>query len=133
MHYADYWETVQICTYRPAESHLVEETIEHNRIDDTAHGAPRRSETKRQTKLGSEISRHNSDSGHEEGASTNPDAEPLGEETLPELIAEGQHHEAEDDEEAAEDEQVAEVPVVVDRSHDGTDEEHHQRLDGADP
>ena len=76
------------------------------------------------------------DGGHgrvEDGGGAEGREDALGEDELVVFGGKRGHHEAEDVQEAANEEEVAGAVTVVDFTHYGTAEEHHEGFEGRDP
>lgn len=89
----------------------------------TSHATASSCKANSQTEAGVEIGRHDGDGGHEKHSASETDAETLREECLPELLAETQHHEAEDHTKASHEEKEAKVAAVEDGACGGAAEE----------
>ena len=119
--------------HRPAEADLVDELVEDDGIDNTAHAGPCGREPDGQPQPRGEVRRQDRDARHEEAAGAQPDAEALRQQRLPKGLGQRQHHEAEDDAEGPQQQQQAQIAAVVDGACHAADGQDQERLDAPDP
>ena len=93
----------------------------------TSHTTPTRRQPNRQPDLRAKVRRQYRHRRHEQHAAAEPDDETLGQQRLPEFGAETEHHEAEDDAEAADEQEEAEMSSVKNGTRASADEEDAYR------
>lgn len=117
----------------PREADAPQQLVEDDGVDDAAQRTAARGDADGGGQLGGEIRAQNRDGGDEEAARADADAEGLGEQSLPEGVAQREHHLSENDEEGAADQEAAHVAHVVEGAGEEAEELHHESLDRADP
>ena len=87
----------------------------------TSHTATSSCEPNSQADFRAEVGGQDGNGRNEKHASAKSDAEALSEHRLPELLAETQHHEAEDHTEATDQQEQSQVAAIKDRSSASAD------------
>lgn len=99
---------------RPCEADFRQQIMKDNRIDHASKTAPGSRDADRHTDPGAKVRAQDRHAGHEQCTGADADAECLREQDLPVRCAQREHHLAEDEHEAAEEQEFAEVASVID-------------------
>lgn len=118
---------------RPAEAHHGQEVAEDEGEHDPGQRAARAREADGERAAGAKVLRQDGRGRQEGQAHPYADAHALREEDVPVRRPQRGHELAEHDEEEAREEEVAEIPGVVEGAGDHADEHHEAGLQGADP
>ena len=120
-------------SHGPGKSNVGDQSLYHDREDDSSHRRASSDDPKSKGSLLKEPRRHRAHGRIKYHARTNAGAQPLCEEELVVLRGQRSHHQTEDFQKGPDNEQISRAVVVVDFPDGGSEEEHGEDLEGADP